>query len=114
MFIPAALAPPLPMMSPSAFSSDSQAVVQRYNNRHCQRHRHYHHHHQHPHMILLLVLVLLVLLFLLLLQLLLWRGVAQSSQRLGRIAGCLTVPSYCRERAGRDLDLSASCVYRLH
>ena len=39
---------------------------------------------------------------------------AQSSQGVGRIDGCLTVPSYCRERAGRDHDLSASCLYRLH
>jgi len=39
---------------------------------------------------------------------------AQSSQGVGRIERCLKVPSYCRERAGRDLDLSTSCLYRLH
>ena len=42
-----------------------------------------------------------------------WRLV-QASRGVGGIERCLTVPSYCRERAGRDLDLSASFLYRLH
>ena len=42
-----------------------------------------------------------------------WR-LAQASRRVEGIGRCLTLPSYCRERAGRDLDLSASFLYRLH
>ena len=42
-----------------------------------------------------------------------WRLV-QASRGVGGIDRCLTVPRYCRERAGRDLDLSASFFHRLH
>ena len=42
-----------------------------------------------------------------------WR-LTQASRRVEGSCRCLTLPSYCRKRDGRVLELSASFVYRLH
>ena len=109
MFIPVAPAPPLPMLSPSAFSSKGYAVVRRDKPRQCQRHRHHHHHHRHPRMLLLLLLVVVagmvvIIIVVLVVVVGVWLG------RVRELRG-LTDASQCRVIEESGLDVTLICQH---